>query len=113
MCSPIPPAALYGGIAFFLSRFLIMIAHIILLIYELARSWDNLASSIMIVILFAVVACFIIVFLNPSNERSNLSQARIAFLSSLTQSTVMTGLLIAYALAKPRVDLLIIHSLNL
>lgn len=91
-----------------------MIAHIILLIYELARSsWDNVSSSIILLILFTVVACFIIIFLNPSDERSNLSKARIAFASSLIQSTVMTGFLIAYVMAKPRVYLIIVHSLDL
>lgn len=111
---PVGSAAIYGGIVFFLSRFLIMVAHIILLIYELARSsWDNVASSIIIVILFTVIACFIIIFLHPSEERSNLSQARIAFASSLIQSTVMTGLLIAYVMARPRVYLIIVHSLDL
>ncbi|SPO07058.1 uncharacterized protein DNG_09752 [Cephalotrichum gorgonifer] len=108
------PAVIFGGIIFFLSRLLLMIAHIILLIYELARSpWDNVTSSIVIVILFTVVACFVIVFLNPSDERSNLSQIRIAFASSLIQATVMTGLLIAYVMARPRVYLIVVHSLNL
>ena len=116
MTSSLPgfPGALLGGFAFFLSRFLIMIAHIVLLIYELVRSsWDDAASSIMIVILLAVVACFAVVFLHPGDKRSNLSIARIAFASSLVQSTVMTGLLVAYVLAKPRVSLIVVHSLNL
>jgi hypothetical protein len=111
---PIGPTAIWGGIALFLSRFLAMIAHIILLIYELARgSWDRVASSIMIVTLFTVVACFIVVFLRPREDRSNLSQARIAFASSLIQSSAMTGLLIACVIARPRVSLIVIHSLNL
>ena len=111
---PIGPAVICGGIAFFLSRLLAMIAHIILLIYELARgSWDRAASSIMIVTLFTVVACFIVVFLYPSEDRSNLSQVRIAFASSLIQSSAMTGLLIAGVMARPRVSLIVIHSINL
>ena len=120
---PIHPAILLGFILFFLSRFLVPIAHSVLLIYELARGpWDNAASSIIIATLFTVIACFIAIFLNPSfietfsrpsDERSNLSKERIGFVSILVQSTVMTGLLIAHVMVRPRVYLITIHSLNL
>lgn len=114
-CRRAHPAVIFCGIFILslLGRCLLLVAHIVLLIYELARSpWDNVTSSIMIVILFTVIACFVIIFLHPRGTRSNLSQARIAFASSLIQSTVMTGLLIAYVLARPRVYLIVVHSLN-
>lgn len=114
MTCRLPFHLVYGGFAFFLSRFLIMIIHIVLLIYELVRNpWDTATSSIMIVTLLSVIACFIIVFLHTGDERSNLSQIRIAFASSLVQSTIMTGLLVAYVMARPRVSLISIHSLDL
>lgn len=111
---PVHPAALCGGALFFLCCFLLIIAHFILLIHELARGpWDNFASSVMIATLFAVVAFVVTFVVHPSEERSNLSRARISLASSVAQSTVMTGLLVAYVMARPRVYLVVVHSVHL
>lgn len=111
---PVHPAVLCGGVLFFLSRFLVMLAHFILLIYELARGpWDDFASGVMIATLFTIVTFIFMVVVNPSDERSNLSKARITLASSVAQSTVMTGLLVAYVLARPRVHLIVVYSLHL
>lgn len=91
-----------------------MLAHFSLLIYELVHtSWDDAASSIMVVTLIAVTACLGILLVRPNDKRSNLSKTRFNFLMSLSQSVVMTALLIAYSQFHPRNALLIVHSINL
>jgi hypothetical protein len=91
-----------------------MIVHIALLIHALAREGccNDQSSILMLVTLLVVAGCFISQFLHPSDDRSNLAQARIHFASSLLQSMALTGLLVAYAMAQPRTYLVAIHSVN-
>lgn len=98
------------------------IAHIILLIYQLARSpWNNAVSGIMIATLFAVVACiiarlavFCIFSVRMGGIDGSLTDHGTRVISSLVQTGILTGLLVAYIdITEPWVALIAVHSINL
>ncbi|KAH8179147.1 hypothetical protein LIA77_00666 [Sarocladium implicatum] len=97
------------------------VAHLIILVYELAaKPWDNVCSSLMIVTALFLIACLaiaiaVLIILRSDAHMTELGNARIYFLASLAQATGMVGLFIAWVLVMKHrpISLLVIHPFNM